>query len=115
LNDVYEWRINSWAYPRTYSIRKNWGFSIFPLTNLISNIWFSPDALHTKNDFWYWNLKTFKIDYKNLKDPQNMIINEKYQRYDEKHVQLSFMRYVASILRKLWISKIVARMLWYNT
>lgn len=114
LNDVYEWRINSWAYPWTFSIRKNWAFSVFPLVNLISNIWFSPDALHTKNDFWYWNLKTFKIDYKNLKEPKNMIINEKYQRYDEKHVQLSFMRYVASILRKLWISKIIARILWYN-
>jgi hypothetical protein len=115
FEDVYGWKIDTWDYQRVYSIRKNHWLSLFPLTNLISNIWFDSWALHTKNDFWLWDLKTFNIDYKNLSCPKNMIINKDYEKYDEKYVQLSFKQYVANILRKLWIYKSIAKILWYNT
>ena len=114
LKEVYEWKIDTWDYQRVYTIRKNHGLSLFPLINLISNIGFSSDALHTKNDFWLWDLRTFKIDYKNINHPNNMIINKNYEKYDEEYVQLSFKQYVANILRNIWIYKFVARILWYN-
>lgn len=114
LEEAFEWKIDTWDYQRVYTIRKNYWLSLFPLTNLISNIWFSSQALHTKNDFWLWKLKISEINYKNIKHPKNMIINKKYEKYDEKFVQLSFKQYVANVLRKLWIYKIVAKILWYN-
>lgn len=112
--EVYEWKMNTWDYQWAYSIRKDCGLAIFPLVNLVSNIWFSTDALHTRNDFWLWNLKTKKFDYKHLKNPKNMIINYEFQKYEEKYVLLSFKQYVASILKKIWFYRIIAKILWYN-
>ena len=114
LSDVYSWNIDTWDYQRWYSLRVNHWLSIFPLINLISNIWFSTNALHTKNDFWLWNLSINKIDYKNLKHPNIIAINNKFRIYDEQKVQLCFKQYVAMLLRKLWIYKFVAKILWYN-
>lgn len=115
FKECYDWRIDTWDYQRLYSTRINNWLAIQPLENLVSNIWFSENALHTKNDFGLSNLKTQEIDYKNLKYPQNFILNKEYRRYEEKYVQLSFKQYIANILRKIWIYKIVAKILWYNT
>ena len=113
-NEIYKWNIYTWDSQWCWMIKANHWVSIFPLVNLISNIWFSIDALHTKNDFWLWNLPTKEIDYKNLKEPEIMNVNRNFELYDEKYVQLSFKQYVANILRKLWIYKIVAKILWYK-
>lgn len=115
FKDCRDCKINTRDYQRLYSMRINNWLAIQPLVNLISNIWFSSDALHTKNDFWMWNLPTQEINYKNLAHPKNFILNKERRDYEEKYVQLSFKQYVANVLRKIWIYKIVAKMLWYNT
>lgn len=112
--DCRNWKIDTRDYQWLYSMRLNNWLAIQPLVNLISNIWFSTDALHTKNDFWMGNLDTQKIEYKKLRHPNNFILNLEHRKYEEKYVQLSFKQYVANILRKIWIYKIVAKILWYN-
>ena len=114
LTDVYNWRIDTRDYQRWYSLWVNHWLCIFPLINLISNIWFSTNALHTKNDFWLWNLPINKINYKNLKHPDIISMNDKFRIYDEKKVQLCFKQYVAIILKRFGIYKIISKILWYN-
>ena len=115
FEEVYEWKIDTWDYQRVYSIWENQWISLYPWTNLISNVWFSSDSLHTKNNFWLWNLKTFKINYENISHPNNIIIDKYNEEYDEKYVQLCFKQYIANILRKMWIYRLIAKILWYNT
>lgn len=92
----------------------NSGLAILPWVNLISNIGFSPDALHTKNESWLSNLPTEKIDYKNLIQPKIVLADVKNMKYTEKKVTQSFKQYIAIILKKIWLYKIIAKILWYN-
>lgn len=113
-DEIYNWKIDTWDSQRCWMIKANHWLTIFPLVNLISNIWFSTDALHTKNDFWLWNLPTKRIEYKNLKEPEIMNVNRIFEQFDEKRGGLAFKLYVANILKKLWLYKIVAKILGYN-
>lgn len=47
---VYERKIDSWAYPWAYSCFINNGLCIIPSVNLVSNIGFNKEALHTKDE-----------------------------------------------------------------
>lgn len=47
FNDLYENKINSWAYRWLYSCWMNNGISIIPNANLVQNIGFRNDATHT--------------------------------------------------------------------
>lgn len=114
LKLAYDWKVDTWDYQRWYCLLKNNALSIFPLVNLINNIWFSKEALHTRNGFWLSNLVNNTIDYKNIKHPNIIGINDEFRKYDEKKVQLYFRWYLAITLKKIWLYKIVTKILWYN-
>lgn len=114
FKEVYDWKLNTWDYQRRYTIWSNHWLSIQPLTNLISNIWFWENALNTKNDLWQANKKLYKIDYQNLFHPRDFVLNDKYLKLDEKYSQFSFMQYVAIYLKKMWLYKIVAKLLGFK-
>lgn len=114
FKDTKDWKIDTRDYERRFCLWCNNWLAIQPLTNLVSNIWFWKDALNTKNDLWMWNKPTKSIDYKHLIHPDNFIINKDCKIYDEKFVQFSFKQYIAIFLKKIWLYRIVAKMLWYN-
>lgn len=111
---VYEWEIDTWDYQRVYCIRKNHWLSIFPLINLVGNIWFSANALHTKNDLGLWNQKTYSFDLNNIKHPSFMLIDDKFRKFEESKHQFAFKQYFAMILKKLWLYEIVSKILSYK-
>ena len=114
FKDTRDWKIDTRDYERRFCLRTNNWVAIQPLTNLVSNIWFWDWALNTKNDLWMWNRPTEPIDFNNLNHPKNFITNKEYRIYDEKHVQFSFKQYIAIYFKKLWIYKVIAKLLWYN-
>lgn len=59
---VYEGQIDTWDYPWTASIWYQNGLTVTPNVNLVSNIGFGEDALHTKSK----NSKFSKMPVKNL-------------------------------------------------
>lgn len=115
FENTYKNKNDTWDYQRTYSVLINHWISILPQVNLISNIWFSSEALHTKNSLWLWNRKTNKILFKELIESNIKIPNKKYDEYMEQKVFFTFKVYIANLLRKLWIYNVIARILWYNT
>lgn len=114
LKDTYNDKIDTRDYQRTYSMRINNWLAIQPLKNLISNIWFEANALHTKNNLWLWDNKTENISINNINHPQIILPDSKYEKYTENHVHFVFKVYIARILRKFWIYKMIATILWYN-
>jgi len=111
---VFNWKHDTRDYQWTYCMWINNGLAILPWVNLISNIGFAPDALHTKNESWLSNLPTKKIDYNNLIKPQFVLADIEKMEYTDKKVFQTFKQYVALLLKKLWVYNIVARILWYN-
>lgn len=111
---VYNWKHDTWDYQWTYCLRANNWLAILPWVNLISNIWFAPDALHTKNETWVSNLATKEIKYQNLLQPDFISPDTKIFKYTEKKVIQSYKQYIAILLKKFWLYKIIARILWYN-
>lgn len=49
-DQYYNKKIDSWDGQWTFACLLNSGLSITPCTNLVSNIGFGPEAMHTKND-----------------------------------------------------------------
>lgn len=89
FDQVYEGKINSWAYIWQYSIWVNKGLNILPESNLVSNIGFGEDGTHTK-DFYsdFANLKTYPIELP-LSHPSSISVNAKADRYTQfRHFQL---------------------------
>ena len=87
FNKVYEKKINSWAYPWTGSIWYHGGLTITPNVNLVTNIGFGNNALHTilKNDR-FSNLPTNNLEIikhpkkieRNI-DADNLVFNHHYE------------------------------------
>jgi hypothetical protein len=72
---TFDGDIDSWAYIWAYSCFTNSGLCINPNVNLVSNIGFSKDALHTKDeDSIFANLKTEKIN--ELVHPKFILLNK---------------------------------------
>ena len=68
---VYNGKIDSWAYPWTASVWYQDGLTATPNVNLVSNIGFGEDAVHTKDiDNKANNMKTYEL--KNIKHPTNI-------------------------------------------
>lgn len=49
LQTAYRGKISAWSYPWIYAVWNQNGLSAYPKVNLISNIGFGEDALHTKD------------------------------------------------------------------
>ncbi|MDO8563873.1 MAG: hypothetical protein Q7R87_02605 [Nanoarchaeota archaeon] len=62
--DTLNNKIDSWGYRWIMSCYINRGKIIIPSKNLVSNIGFSSDAMHTKNPFsWMANIKAHQIEF----------------------------------------------------
>ena len=71
FNKVYEKKINSWAYPWIGSIWYHGGLTITPNVNLVSNIGFDNNALHTiLKDNRFSNLPTNNLE--TIKHPKKI-------------------------------------------
>ncbi len=63
FNQVYQNKIDSWAYPWTASVWYAGGLTATPNVNLVSNIGFGDDATHTVEINQFANLPTSFIGY----------------------------------------------------
>lgn len=85
FNAVYDKKIDTWDYQFVYHTWKNEGLSIIPNTNLISNIGFDKDALHTKainSPLSEMSTDKLKLDSKKV----SININKKADNYSRKNV-----------------------------
>lgn len=68
-------RINSWDYQLVFNIWRQNGVSIIPAVNLVKNVGFDKNAIHTKDT----NSRYAKLTFNNilpLKHPENIEINK---------------------------------------
>lgn len=73
FNKCYNDKIDSWAFPWTYTSMIQRGLTILPNVNLVSNIGFGPDATHTKDkNSHVSNLPAFSVKFP-LKHPRHVI------------------------------------------
>lgn len=63
LKKVSNNRIDTWDYQWAYNVWRNFGLSISPNKNLISNIGFGPEATHTKEQDLFSNIETEEISF----------------------------------------------------
>jgi hypothetical protein len=76
---------DTWDYPWQFSVWRNNGKCCIPEVNLIKNIGFGPDAIHTKNaNDPGMNKQTFTL--KNFDEPATTAINRKADRYTLQHI-----------------------------
>jgi hypothetical protein len=80
-NQYYDKKIDSWDGQWTFSCILNEGISITPCTNLVSNIGFGPDAIHTKDvNSIFSNMEVRSIDFP-LIHPADMTINSQADKF----------------------------------
>lgn len=85
LNRHFQSPNDTWDYPWQYSIWRNQGICCIPEVNLIKNIGFGPDAIHTKNpDDPGMNKPTFSLG--NFQAPDNKTIPKAADRYTLEHI-----------------------------
>lgn len=78
--DTLNGKIDSWGYRWIMSCYLNQGKTITPSKNLVSNIGFSSNAIHTKNPFsWMANIKSHTMKFP-LREPLNLEVNREFQR-----------------------------------
>jgi hypothetical protein len=85
FDKTYQGQIDTWDYQFIYMVLKNNYKCIVPHKNLISNIGFSADATHTRdNVYGDANQKTFELDFP-LIHPENfnnnISVDDFYDRY----------------------------------
>lgn len=81
FNATSKGKINTWDYQFVCHVWKNSGFALVPSTNLVSNIGFTKDALHTNNvNSILSNITTNKIKVINKKkNIERSIINDDFE------------------------------------
>jgi len=80
IDKVKNNKIDSWGYRWMATCYANNGKIIIPSKNLVKNIGFSSDALHTKNPFsWMAKIKTHELKFP-LRDPKNQEIDYKFDK-----------------------------------
>lgn len=74
-------RVDSWGLPWMFSCWLNDGSTVIPNVNLVSNIGFGSDAVHTKNDIYgVADMETHSMQFP-LKHPSTLSINRKADNY----------------------------------
>ena len=63
FNSVFNDKTNSWGYPWTFSCWKQGEVTVLPNVNLVSNLGFDDDALHTKDKNKYTEMDTSEMDF----------------------------------------------------
>lgn len=84
FDQVYNDKVDSWAYPWTFACWREHGLNILPSVNLVSNIGFGERSTHTKDeDSYAANMETKDIELP-LKHPENIVRYYKADRYTSK-------------------------------
>lgn len=78
-------KIDSWAYPWTYSCWVQNGLTILPNVNLVSNIGFGSGSTHTVKESTSVSLSANKIDFP-LQHPKCVLRNVHADRYTDQHI-----------------------------
>ncbi|WP_416439622.1 hypothetical protein [Phnomibacter sp. MR] len=103
LNRHHQSPNDTWDYPWQYSIWRHQGICCIPEVNLIKNIGFGPDAIHTKDPNGPgMNKNTFTLE--NCTAPTEKLINRVADLYTLQHiygVDTNFWR--NSKLRQYWL------------
>jgi hypothetical protein len=85
FQDVYDGKIDSWSFVWTLSCWINYGLTILPSVNLISNIGFNAHGAHTLNHLSrFANMKTASIEFP-ISSPPIMARDSQADRYTQKH------------------------------
>ncbi len=79
FHSVYSGNIDAWGYQWNFACLINWGLSILPAINLISNLGFCDEATHTKIKNSYAELERYEIRG-DLVHPEFVIFNKKFER-----------------------------------
>lgn len=80
FKEAYSGKIQTWDYQWTYAMKKNKALAINPNVNLVSNIGYGPNAIHTKDKYSHLaNLPTESMG--DLKHPHNIIWDKKADRF----------------------------------
>ena len=88
FGEMTEHKIDTWDYQWEFAIAKNMGFCINPCRNLVSNIGFSTDALHTA-DLTSKNNNALRYEITEINHPDKIILNnELSDRISEEHYNI---------------------------
>ncbi|MFB5085895.1 hypothetical protein PGC35_01550 [Psychrobacillus sp. PGGUH221] len=100
-DDVYEGKIDSWAYPWTFSCWYNGGLSVIPKKNLVSNIGFTENATHThENNELQANLPRYKMKFP-LKHPNQINRNFEADFYTSEYIYNIRRGKIESVISKM--------------
>jgi hypothetical protein len=75
--------IDTWDYQVTFALRCQYGLSVLPRVNLVTNIGFGPEATHTTYQDNIANLKAFPIDLP-LSHPPFVIVDSRADSFTER-------------------------------
>lgn len=93
-------KINTWDYQLTYLSLKNSGFNIIPSVNLVSNVGYGAEATNIKQ-----KNKTIAVPAKKitlpLKHPNNVVYNDRADKYIEELVYLNPLGKVSLFIKSL--------------
>ena len=78
FHSVYSENIDTWDYQWNFACLINWGLSILPAINLITNMGFCEEATHTKIKNSYAELERYEIRG-GLVHPEFVIFNKKFE------------------------------------
>lgn len=94
-------KIDTWDYQWYFTIWINNGLSILPTKNMISNIGFGEDALHTRDKLHKLsNLKNYEIEFP-ICNPDSFVVNNIYDKFDAKYIfELSLKKYYFLKIKK---------------
>ena len=82
--DVFDGKINSWAYRWTFACWVQSGLSVLPKINLVQNIGFGKDATHTKGNGSIESLPAHAMDFP-LDHPPVMIRNVQADQFTQQN------------------------------
>jgi len=103
FDSIKEKNIDTWDYQWTFTILSNFGMSITPQFNMISNIGFHQDATHTISDSPLSNLKKHEIyNIAKIVHPDFVIPNIEADLYiHNKYIKQSLVRRIKDKLYRL--------------
>lgn len=81
---TYQGKIDTWDYQWTFACWMQNSLTILPNVNLISNIGFGSDAVHTKDKNMFAEMETYPITFP-LAHPPHALRDSRADKYTEKH------------------------------
>ena len=106
---VKKGNINTWDYQWTFSLWRKQQLTVLPNTNLIENIGFGSEAVHTTEKTEFSNLQAFEIE--SINHPKCVERNLEADEFTTEHMfknQLFITRVISKVGRLLKASKLYA-------